>query len=99
MIQDQPFIWKTSLSGTISWVGQSLWGSPGWAHSVSQVDGVSGMAPAYQLCGSVALWEKVQKRAMASARLDVRHFSFSLYATGAFQASTLVLELRGSESM
>ena len=34
---------------------------------------------------------------MASARLDVRHFSFSQYTTGAFQAATLVLELRGSE--
>ena len=61
--------------------------------------GVLDMAPAYQLCGSVALWEKVQKRAMASARLDVRHFSFSLYATGAFQASTPLLKLRGSESV
>ena len=41
-----------------------------------------------------------------SSHLDVRHFSSSLYATGtfpaaatgAFQAATLVLELRGSES-
>ena len=29
---------------------------------------------------------------------DARHFSLSLYATGALQAATLVLELRGSES-
>ena len=35
---------------------------------------------------------------MASARLDSRHFSFSLYTTGSFQPATLVLELRGSES-
>ena len=35
---------------------------------------------------------------MASSLLDARHFSFSLYATGAFQAAILVLELRGSES-
>ena len=33
-----------------------------------------------------------------SSRLDARYLSFSLYATGAFQAATLVLELRGSES-
>ena len=30
--------------------------------------------------------------------LDARHFSPSLYPTGAFQAPTLVLELRRSES-
>ena len=35
---------------------------------------------------------------MASACLDARHFSFSLYTTGAFQSDTLVLEIRGSES-
>ena len=34
----------------------------------------------------------------ASAHLDARHFSFSLYATGVFQAATPVLELKGSES-
>ena len=33
-----------------------------------------------------------------SSRLDVRHFSFSLYATGSFQATIPVLELGGSES-
>ena len=35
---------------------------------------------------------------MAFACLDARHFRFSLYATNAFQAATLVLELRRSES-
>ena len=30
--------------------------------------------------------------------LDARHSTSSLYATGAFQAATPVLELRGSES-
>ena len=30
-----------------------------------------------------------------SSSLDARHFSVSLCATGAFQAATLVLELRG----
>ena len=39
-----------------------------------------------------------RKWTMASAHLDARHFSVSLYATGAFQAATLVLEHRGSES-
>ena len=39
-----------------------------------------------------------RKGTMASARLDARHFRFSLYATGAFQAATSVLELRGSET-
>ena len=37
------------------------------------------------------------KGTMASAILDARHFSFSLYTIGAFQAATPVLELRGSE--
>ena len=38
------------------------------------------------------------KGKMASPHLDARHFSFSLYTTGAFKATTPVLELRGSES-
>ena len=33
-----------------------------------------------------------------SSCLDARHFSYFLYTTGAFQAATLVLELRESES-
>ena len=48
-----------------------------------------------QLTGSVA--GGFSKRTMASAGLDAGHFSSSLYATGAFQAATLVLELRGIE--
>ena len=39
-----------------------------------------------------------RKGTMASVHFDARHFSSSLCATGAFQAATLVLELRGSES-
>ena len=39
-----------------------------------------------------------RKGTMVSACLDARHFSFSLYTTGTFQAATLVLELRESES-
>ena len=33
-----------------------------------------------------------------SSCIDATYFTFSLFATGAFQAATLVLELRGSES-
>ena len=54
------------------------------------------MAPACQLCGSVG--GGFRKGTMASAPLNSRHFIFSLYATGIFQAATLVLELIGSES-
>ena len=54
------------------------------------------MAPACRFYGSV--WGGFRKGTVASAHLDARHFSFSLYATGAFQAATLLLELRGSES-
>ena len=41
---------------------------------------------------------RFRKGTMASAHLDARYFSSSLYAIGAFQAATPVLELRGSES-
>ena len=60
---------------------------------------------------SVALWEEgTEKRQWPlptflsgrklspSSCLDARYFSSSLCATGAFQAATPVLELRGSES-
>ena len=68
----------------------------GGSSSVSQVDGVSNMALACWLHGSAG--RGLIKGTMASACLDARHFSFSLYTTGAFQATTLVQELRGSES-
>ena len=95
MSQDQPFIWISSLIGTVSWVVQSLWGFQGGANSISQVYGVSDMAPTSQLCGSVG--EGFRKgqwplRDFLSGRklslgscIDARHFSSSLYATGAFQ--------------
>ena len=63
------------------------------SNSVSHVDGVSGMA---QLVSSVG--GRFSKGIMAFAHLDARHFSFSLYTTGALQADTLVLEHRESES-
>ena len=64
--------------------------------NVSQFDGVSDMAPAFQCCGSLEGGFRI--RTMASAHLDARHFSFSVYTIGAFQAATPVLELRVSES-
>ena len=50
----------------------------------------------HQLMGSVR--GGVRKGTTASSHLDARHLSFSLYATSAIQAATLVLELRGSGS-
>ena len=50
----------------------------------------------HQLAGSVE--ERFRKGTMASACLDAKHFSFFPYTTGAFQAATPVLELKGSES-
>ena len=67
------------------------------------------MAPTCQFCGSVQ--EEIKNGTMASTHLsvweraapsshsDARHFSSSPYATGAFQAATMVvLELRGNTS-
>ena len=48
-----------------------------------------------QLTGSVA--GGFSKRTMASAHPDARHFSLSLYITGAFQVASPVLVLKGSE--
>ena len=50
----------------------------------------------HQLAGSV--WGGFRKGTMTSAHLDDRHFSSSLYATSSFQAATMLLELRESES-
>ena len=49
------------------------------------------MAPAYQLCEG-----GLSKRTMASACPHTAHFSLSLCTTGALQAATLKLKLRGS---
>ena len=49
-----------------------------------------------QLAGSVV--GEFRKGTMSSVCLDATYLSSSWYATGAFQAVTLVLELRGSES-
>ena len=50
MSPDQPFIWKRSSGEPVSWKGQGLRGFPGWVKHCCQVDGVSDMAPVYQLC-------------------------------------------------
>ena len=50
----------------------------------------------HQLASSVV--GGFRKGTMASVYLDGRHFSSFFYTTGAFQAATLVLELRGRES-
>ena len=91
MSQDQPFTWKSSWVGLdgaeslrISKAGQTV----SARLEESQLW--------HQLSGSVR--GGFSKGTMASARPDARHFSSSLCATGAFQAATLVLELRGSES-
>ena len=38
------------------------------------------------------------RKLSSSSYLDASHFSYSLYATGAFKAATSVLELRGIEA-
>ena len=81
----------------------------GWAHKLGGMESlgiskVGGTVLArlmesqmwYQLAGF--LGGRFRKGTMASARLDARHFSFSLYATCAFQAATPVPELRRSKS-
>ena len=84
----------------------------GWAHKLRGAEslGISKVGQTvlprlmefqiwYQLAGSMTLLEGgLRKETVASAGLDVRNFSFSLYPTGALQAATPVLELRGSES-
>ena len=53
----------------------------------------------HQLASSMALWwGRFRKGTMASGHLDAKHFCFSEYVTGVFQAATLVLEFRGNES-
>ena len=49
----------------------------------------------HQLAGSMG--GAFRKGTMASAHLDARHFSLSLYTTSALQAATLVLEVRENE--
>ena len=81
----------------------------GWTHKLGVVESL-GISKAgqtvlsrlmesliwHQLAGSMG--GKFRKGTMASAHLDARHFTSSQYATGAFQAATLVLEIIGSEA-
>ena len=97
-----------SLDGHVSWVDRVSGDLQGRANSIIQVDGVSDIAPACWLCGCVGIGFRkgtvasstfLQERKLSpSSHLDARYFSSSLYAPGAFQAATLVLELRGSKS-
>ena len=50
----------------------------------------------HQPAGSVG--GELSKGTMASVCLDARHFSLPLYTTGALQAATMVLKLRGRQS-
>ena len=92
MSQDQPFMWKRSLGGIeslgISRVGQTV--------LARLMESQINTALTCSVCVSVG--EGLRKRTMVSVHLDARHFNFSQYATGAFQAATSVLELRGSKS-
>ena len=66
----------------------------GGSNSVSYVDRVSDMISTCWLFGSM---QGFRKGTMTSAHLDARCFSFFLYVSGAFQAATPMLELRGGE--
>ena len=54
------------------------------------------MVPVFWFCGT--LGGEFRSGTMASVHLDVRHFSFSLYATDAFQDATQLMEHKRSES-
>ena len=81
----------------------------GWAHKLGEIEplGISKVGHTV-LAGLMEsqIWHqptdsvggRLSKRTMAFAHLDARHFSFSLYTTGAFPAATPMLEFRGSES-
>ena len=73
--------------------GQSLLGSPGWVTQlVRLMESQIWHQPIVSVGGGLS------RGAMASAHYDARHFSLSLYTTGALQAAIHVLELRGSKS-
>ena len=81
----------------------------GWAHKLGGVESLGssnvGQTVLARLMES-QIWHQLacsvrggfRKGKMSSACLDAKHFSSSPYATSAFQAATLVMELRGSES-
>ena len=51
--EPRPAIWKSILGGAINWWSRVSGDLQGGVNIVSQVDGVSDMAPACWLCGSV----------------------------------------------
>ena len=97
MSQDQPFIWKSRW--LTAWVGKTvlarlmesqIWHLPASSVALWGKDSEKGQWPLPTFLS--------RRKLSPSSPLDVRHFSVSLYTTGAFQVATLVLELRGSES-
>ena len=100
---EKQLVWVPKLRGTesqgISEAGQMvlarLMGSQIWhppASSVAMWGG--GLSKGRQPRPTFLSERKLSPR----SHLDARPFSSSPYATGAFQAATLVLKLRGSES-
>ena len=89
--------WASKLGGTeslgISRAGQTvlamLMQSQIWHQPASSVT----------LCGEGPLLDFLSGRKLTpNSYHNARHFSFSLYTTGAFQTATLLLELRRSKS-
>ena len=93
MSQDQPFIWKSSLEGSVSWVGWSLWVSPGWGKQCQPgwwSLRYGNWLLALCICGHrkqtissahLSVWEK----AVPHSHLDARHFTFFLYSMVPFK--------------
>ena len=81
----------------------------GWAHNLGGTESL-GISKASQMVLAMLvesqIWHQLassvgvefSERTMTPAHLDARQFSFFLDNSGAFQATTPVLELRGSES-
>ena len=109
MRQDQPFIWKSSFDRPISWVGQVSLGISKLHQTVlarlmeSQIrhphSGSGALSGEGSEKGRWPLSAFLSGRGLSpSSHLHSRHFTSSLYATGIFQAATLVLEIIESES-
>ena len=95
--EPRPIIHLEKQLGWIHKLGGAVSGDlQGRSNSVIQIDRVSDMAPACRFCGSAV--GRLRKGTMASASPNVRYFSLSQHATGALQAATPGLEVRGSES-
>ena len=84
---------EKQLGWAVNWVEKTLWISK-VGHIVLAMLMGSHMWRHYISCEG----EGLSKGTMASACPNARYFNLSLYTTGALQADTQVLELRGSES-